>query len=229
MRRTPRDATTQTMLIDISPKLTPDTAVFPGDTPLSREVLLDFARGDSLTLSTLRATVHLGAHADAPSHYASTGSTIDAQPLDVYLGPAQVITIPWEPPNPITPDDLQAACADIRAQRLLVRTNSWPDPTHFNKPFAHFHPDTIDALAKQSVRLVGIDTPSVDHPDSKDLPAHKAFFRNGINILECIDLTNAPDAMYELIALPLNLVGFDASPVRAVLRPLPTQKTVDLT
>ena len=40
--------------IDISMALSESIAVFPGDTPLSREVLMDTRRGDHLTLSTLR-------------------------------------------------------------------------------------------------------------------------------------------------------------------------------
>jgi arylformamidase len=37
-------------------------------------------------------------------------------------------------------------------------------------------------------------------------------------ILEGLVLTEVPEGQYELIALPLKLAGFDASPVRAVLR-----------
>ena len=76
----------------------------------------------------------------------------------------------------------------------------------------------VHALAKRGVRLAGIDTPSVDLFDSKDLPAHLAFLANDMAILESVVLSDVPDGMYELIALPLKLVGFDASPVRAVLR-----------
>ena len=47
------------ILYDISPLITPDLKVWPGDTPPSREVLLDMRKGDSLNLSTLHATVHL--------------------------------------------------------------------------------------------------------------------------------------------------------------------------
>ena len=57
------------MIHDITPLISPRLQVWPGDTPPSREVLLDIEKGDNITLSTLRATVHLGAHADAPSHY----------------------------------------------------------------------------------------------------------------------------------------------------------------
>ena len=48
-------------IYDISPPVSSRIAVFPGDTPPSREVLMEMERGDHLTLSTLRATVHLGA------------------------------------------------------------------------------------------------------------------------------------------------------------------------
>src|ERR1043166_9588406 len=78
-------------IYDITPPLTPSLAVWPGDTPLSREVLSDMGRGDNITLSTLRATVHLGAHADAPNHYGGAAPAIDERNLDFYLGPCQVI------------------------------------------------------------------------------------------------------------------------------------------
>ena len=68
------------------------------------------------------------------------------------------------------------------------------------------------------MRLVGIDTPSVDLFDSKDLPSHQACLRHDLAILEGIVLDFVPEGVYELIALPLKLAGFDASPVRAVLR-----------
>ena len=41
-------------------------------------------------------------------------------------------------------------------------------------------------------------------------------------ILEGLRLEGVAPGVYELIALPLRLVGFDASPVRAILRTLPT-------
>jgi arylformamidase len=68
------------------------------------------------------------------------------------------------------------------------------------------------------VRLIGIDTPSVDLFTSKDLPAHQRFLANDMAILEGLVLHEVPPGRYELIALPLKLAGFDASPVRAVLR-----------
>jgi arylformamidase len=101
---------------------------------------------------------------------------------------------------------------------VLVRTGTFPDPTVFHEDFAALAPELVDSLHARGVRLVGIDTPSVDPFDSADLPAHRAFLKNDMAILEGLDLSAVPDGVYELIALPLRLVGFDASPVRAVLR-----------
>lgn len=203
------------MIYDISPPILEALAVWPGDTPPSRDVLLDMKRGANITLSTLRATVHLGAHADAPSHYGKDAAAIDARSLDYYLGPCQVITVKVLPKTRIDPSALPS---DVRAPRVLIHTGTYPDPTHFNEDFAALSPELVETLAGRGVKLIGIDTPSVDLFDSKDLPAHQMFLKHDMAILEGVVLRGVPDGVYELIALPLKLVGFDASPVRAVLR-----------
>ena len=203
------------MLYDITPPVTPALAVWPGDTPPSREVLLDMARGDNLTLSTLRATVHLGAHADAPSHYGRDAPAIDARPLAPYLGPAQLVRVSVGRGERISAAVLPGR---LEAERVLLATGTFPDPTSFNRDFAALSVELVDALHERGVRLVGIDTPSVDLFESKELPAHQACLRHDLAILEGLVLAAVPEGVYELIALPLRLVGFDASPVRAVLR-----------
>lgn len=206
------------MLYDLSPPITERLRVWPGDTPPAREVLLDLTRGDSITLSTLRATVHLGAHADAPSHYGQGAPSIESRSLDLYLGPCRVMQVDVARGGRVGPDDLTGP---IDASRLLLRTGTFPDPTEFTTDFAALTPALVDHLHGRGVRLIGIDTPSVDPFDSADLPAHRAFLRHDMAILEGLRLDTVPDGLYELIALPLPLAGFDASPVRAILRTLP--------
>jgi arylformamidase len=189
--------------------------VWPGDTPPSREVLCDLKRGDNLTLSTLHATVHLGAHADAPSHYSADTPSIDERALNYYLGPCQVLRLAVPRRARIMPAMLPGRVA---AERVLFATDTYPDPERFNEDFAALSPELVAELHRQGVKLVGIDTPSVDLFDSEDLPAHQAFLRCDMAILEGLVLGGVPEGVYELIALPLKLVGFDASPVRAVLR-----------
>ena len=203
------------MIHDISPLIQDSLAVWPGDTPPTREVLLDMNRGDNLTLSTLRATVHLGAHVDAPSHYGADAPTIDQRSLDYYLGRCQVIHVDVKRATWVTRADIRCK---IDAPRLLIRTGTYPNPCSFHEDFAGIDPALVDELHADGVRLLGIDTPSVDLFSSKDLPAHKRFLAHDMAILEGIVLSDVPEGVYELIALPLPLAGFDASPVRAILR-----------
>jgi arylformamidase len=174
-------------------------------------------QGANLTLSTLHATVHLGAHVDAPSHYGAEAPAIDERNLDYYLGPCQVMRISVPRGGRIQSDDLKTPVA---AARLLLATDTFPDPEQFNEDFAALGPALVEHLHRQGVRLIGIDTPSVDPFRSKDLPAHKMFLRYDMAILEGLVLKQVPPGIYELIALPLRLTGYDASPVRAILRTL---------
>ncbi|MEZ6233891.1 MAG: cyclase family protein [Phycisphaerales bacterium] len=218
----PSDEAASPGLIDISPTISPTLGVWPGDNAFSREVLLDTERGDNLTLSTIRATVHLGSHADASNHYgkASEGAVgIDRMPLGHYIGPCRVVALarPYVPGSRVTPADL-AGFDEIREPRVLIRTDSFPDPDRWNADFAALSVELIDALAARGVITIGIDTPSVDLQDSKDLPAHRAILKHGIAILEGLVLRDVEPGVYELIAPPLRLEGGDASPVRAILR-----------
>jgi arylformamidase len=206
------------MIYDLTPPITERLQVWRGDTPPRREVLCDLHRGDTVTLSTLHATVHLGAHADAPSHYGAGAPGIEERNLEFYLGPCQVVRVAAARGALLTAADLKTA---VQAERLLLATGTYPDPEHFNEDFAALSPELVQSLHDRGVRLVGVDTPSVDPFASKDLPAHRTFLRCNMAILEGLVLAGVPEGLYELIALPLRLVGFDASPVRAVLRTLP--------
>jgi len=205
------------LLYDITPAVTAHLAVWPGDTPPSREVLADLKRGDNITLSTLRATVHLGAHADAPSHYGRDAASIESRSLDLYLGRCRVVRIPATRGTRIPPSAIPEG---LHAERVLIATGSYPDPYVFNEDFVALEPETVDLLHDRGARLVGIDTPSVDLCSAKQLVAHARFLAHDMAILEGLVLAHVPEGEYELIALPLKLDGFDASPVRAVLRTL---------
>jgi arylformamidase len=204
-------------ILDISPLITPALAVWPGDTPPNREVLLEMERGDTVTLSSLHSTVHLGSHADAPSHFGKGARGIESRPLEDYLGPCQVIGVAASTSSLIGPEALGV---EITEERILIHTGTYPDPNRFQEDFAALAPELVDFLHERGVRLVGVDTPSVDLFDSKDLPAHRRFLVHDMAIIEGLVLEDVPPGRYELIALPRRLVGFDASPVRAVLRTL---------
>jgi len=144
-------------------------------------------------------------------------------PLARYLGPCHVIdaAVARTPGGTrVRATDLRTDIAAIRHPRVLLRTGTFPDFTRWNSDFAGLDPALVDLLADRGVTLIGIDTPSVDVQESKDLPAHARFLARDVSILEGLRLDHVAPGAYELIALPLPLAGFDASPVRAVLRSL---------
>ena len=120
----------------------------------------------------------------------------------------------------ITPDALQNL--DLQSTpRVLFKTGAWRDHTRFPLEFPLLDEAMPAWLKARNVVLIGLDVPSVDSPDSKDLPIHHALGEQNIAILESLLLRDVPAGVYELLALPLKLVGADGAPVRAVLRSLP--------
>lgn len=203
-----------TRLIDITPTVSERLAVWPGDVAYSRSVALDMQTGDNLTLSATHSTVHLGAHTDAPNHYAKDGAGISERALEPYYGPCQVMRVNIKHGERILPDHLSGP---VTAPRVLFHTGTYPDPESWNGDFASLSPELIDFLANHGVVLVGIDTPSIDLSDDKVLLSHNAVARHDLAILEGIVLEDVEPGNYTLVALPLKLEGADASPVRAVL------------
>jgi len=201
---------------DISPLVDEAIAVWPGDSAFAARDLLRIERGDSVHLSTLTLSCHTGAHADAPCHYVAGGKGIDEVPLESYVGPCLLVDVrPRD--HAVRPADLDGV--DLEgAERLLLRTGCAPDRTRFPDPLTCLTVELVEHLAGSGIVLVGLDSPSVDRFDSKDLPVHKALHRLGLANLESLALDGVPPGRYELIALPLRLKGRDASPVRAVLR-----------
>lgn len=206
------------MLWDISPVVTPEAPIFPGDEPFALRWTARLGPGCPVNLSALSMSPHVGAHADAPLHYADGAPSIDQVPLEAYLGPCRVVHAIGAGPL-VTVQHLAHAAADL-PPRVLVRTRdraltTWTDD------FAAFAPETIAWLAGQGVRLIGLDTPSIDPATSKALASHQQILRHDLRVLENLVLDTVPAGDYELIALPLKLAGACASPVRAVLRSLP--------
>ncbi|MBC7428895.1 MAG: cyclase family protein [Bacteriovorax sp.] len=202
--------------IDISPLLHSKSAVFPGDTTFTHTINMSMNAGDNLDLSDIKTTLHIGAHADAPSHYNQKGETIEQRSLTPYMGAAQVIEVQIAPGERIGINDFSV---EIKAPRVLFKTNSFPDSDFWNEDFNSLSPELIEHLHSLGVVLVGIDTPSVDPSTDKELPSHQALFKTNMAVLEGIVLSHVPDGLYDLMALPLKIANADASPVRAILFP----------
>lgn len=204
-------------LYDLSWPLRPDLPVWPGDHPVTWSWTLRRADGASVNLGAWAATTHAGAHADAPLHVDDAGPSIDALDLAAFWGEASLVDAP--PTAPLDEAWVDEMLARRPAPRLLVRTGCWRDPARFPTVFPTLTPGAAQRLAAAGIRLFGTDAPSVDPFDAKDLAVHRALLGAGVAVLENLRLDGVPPGRYELVALPLRLVGADASPVRAVLRP----------
>ncbi len=201
-------------IYDISRPVSEALAGWPGDTPYRCGMLCRLNAGASVNLGTIEMSPHTGTHIDAPYHYDDAGKTVGQLPLETYVGQAAVLHV--EGKHPITREDIPARW--LSAPRLLLRTGGWEDDTRFPERIPVIAPDVPAWLRTHGVVLLGVDLPSVDPLDSKDLPNHHALGSCGIAILEGIDLRGVPEGFYELIALPLRLEGLDGCPVRAILR-----------
>lgn len=204
-------------LWDISPTVSPEAPIFPGDEPYRLNWTARLSPECPVNLSALTMSPHVGAHADAPLHYANDAADAAQVALDAYLGPCRVIHAIGCGPL-IRIEHLQHA-ADGLPPRVLVRCCERAD-TVWNPEFSAFAPETVAWLAARGVRLIGLDTPSVDPASSKSLDSHQQLLRLDLRVLENLVLDEVPEGDYELIALPLKLAGACASPVRAVLRAL---------
>lgn len=201
---------------DISPAVDAAAAVFPGDTAYTQQAHFTLGPGCPVNVCRITLSPHTGAHADAPLHYATGAAAIGAVALEPYLGTCRVVHC--IDIGPLIEVRHLARALHGMPPRLLVRTmaqarQSW-------EPFTAFAPQTLVHLAGLGVRLVGIDTASVDPANSATLDAHHVLLAHDMRVLENLVLDAVPEGDYELIALPLKLRHADASPVRAVLRAL---------
>ncbi|WP_250518309.1 arylformamidase [Caballeronia sp. ATUFL_M1_KS5A] len=205
-------------LLDLSPPINPATPVWPGDTPVGIERVWRMEAGSPVNVARLTLSPHTGSHADAPLHYDEHGAPIGEVALDTYIGACRVVHCIGASPL-VTPEHVAAHLADC-PPRVLLRTYTNAPLDAWDSAFAAVAPETIDLLAEKGVKLIGIDTPSLDPQDSKTMDAHKRIRAHGMAILEGLVLDAAAPGDFELIALPLKFSTLDASPVRAVLRPL---------
>jgi arylformamidase len=202
-------------LFDITLTLRDALPCWPGDTPFRFALAWSKAEGATVNVGQVSTSIHIGTHVDAPFHFDDEGATIDALNLDPFLGPVLVVDVRGR--AVIRIEDLNGF--DLSSTpRLLLRTDGWLDHSRFPESIPVLDEGVPSYLKDQGVILLGLDVPSVDAIDSKDLPIHHALGSFGIAILESVDLTRVEPGVYELIALPLKIGGGDGSPVRAILR-----------
>ncbi|SFE20079.1 arylformamidase [Paenibacillus catalpae] len=203
-------------LIDISRPLANGTPTWPGDTPFFYEVSWSKEQSGSVNVGKLTMSIHTGTHIDSPFHFDNDGRKVKDLDLQLYVGPARLIDVSGR--SSIGAEDL-ASYELEGVTRLLLRTSSWTNPDEFPSEITYLRADLGPFLQARGIRLIGVDVPSVDPLDSKELAAHHGLHAHDIHILEGLNLDHVSPGDYELMALPLPLAEADGSPVRAVLRP----------
>ncbi len=202
-------------IYDITIPMQTSLASWPGDTAFDFKLSWKKSEGASVNVGTFTTSVHSGTHADAPFHFLNEGESIDMVDLVAYVGPAIVVDVSGK--EIITISDLSHV--DLtRSPRVLFKTNSWLNHSEFPKTIPVLANDVPSFLKQKGVILVGFDVPSVDLLDSKELFIHHELAANSIHIIESLLLHHIEEGEYELIALPLKIMGGDGAPVRAILR-----------
>jgi arylformamidase len=206
--------------IDVSIPLHNGMVNWPGDAPFHRLETLKIANGDPCNLSQFCSSAHIGTHMDAPRHFLADGHGMESMPLDAVIGPARVIAI--QDPDLIRVQELEPHRLR-QGDRVLFKTRNsdhlWKT-NDFQEQFVHIPQDTAAYLADLKVRTIGIDYLSVGGYETDSAETHQALLSAGIWVIEGLNLQHVEPGDYELVCLPLKLVGSDGAPARAVLRRL---------
>jgi arylformamidase len=204
--------------IDVSVPVQSGMVHWPGDPEVKLERAMSIDEGAEANVTRLDMSAHTGTHMDAPLHYFEDDPGIEALPLEIAMGPARVIGIEGEEPI----DRGQLEGLDIEGgERILFRTTNSERPwveRDFDPGFVHVSLEAAELLGEVGVALVGVDYLSVGGYRSDGAETHRALLGAGVWVVEGLDLSGVDPGDYELICLPVKLVGSDGAPARVLLQ-----------
>jgi arylformamidase len=207
------------MIYDLTLTIRNEMAVWPGDPQVHLERISKIEDGKNANVSRVDFSVHTGTHIDAPVHFIPGAKSVETLPLDVLIGPTQVVQLP-DRVNLITAGEIDQAGILPGVIRVLFKTRNtlyWQaENTPFQNGFVAVSADGAEALVRMGIRLVGIDYLSIA-PFKNSRPTHEVLLRNEMVIVEGLNLSQVQPGMYTLICLPLKIGGSDGAPARVVL------------
>ena len=180
--------------------------VYPGDTVPEKKAISLMEKGELYNLTAFSMCAHNGTHIDAPFHFIRDGKTVDAICLEIFVGMAYVaehhgivsgndaIEI-IEKANGLNPE---------AAKRILI------------KGPAVVSLEAAKEFASRGVLLLGNESQTVG-PEDAPMAVHQVLLGSNVILLEGIRLAEVSEGIYFLNAAPLNLLGADGSPCRAIL------------
>jgi len=206
-------------IIDISVPLHSAMTIWPGSVGLQIKRVKSLERGDQANVSEIACEIHTGTHIDAPLHFLRGGASIDKIPLDIFCGSAFIAALTHV--KAITADELKKLSLPKGVKRLLFKTSNselWKKGrNNFDPSYVALTADAAEWIVEQGIDLLGVDYLSVQR--YKDSPkTHEVLLGAGIVVVEGLNLADVSQGWYELICLPLKLVGTEGAPARAALR-----------
>jgi len=205
-------------IYDISLPISESLLVWPGVSPVKVTQITHLDKGDIANESHLAMHVHNGTHVDAPSHFFQDGVTVDVLDLNVLVGPTLVVKALEV--DVLSADVLEALPIPPGTQRLLFRTRNsdrWARGEHeFSKDYVAITEDGARWLVGRGVLLVGVDYLSVA-PYAAQAATHQTLLRAGVIVIESLDLSGIDPVVYQLVCLPLKIVGAEGAPARVIL------------
>ncbi|MBS4026023.1 MAG: cyclase family protein [Clostridia bacterium] len=169
---------------------------------------------------------HAGTHCDAVYEYNPLGQTIDQMSLDYFWGPAICLDVSHVKYDKyITKNDLNQALqkAGLEFQQgdiVLLYTGTWNrlyGTDEYLIKYTGLTREAAEWLADQGVVNIGVDSPSIDHPDDPDFVGHGVCAeRNLSNTEHLANLDKVAGKRFLYFGLPLKIRGGSGSPIRAI-------------
>lgn len=200
-------------ILDVSIPIRTRMPIYPANAGVALRRIDAIADGAVANVSAVDLGAHTGTHVDAPNHFLDGAGSVDTVALEPLIGPAVVVDA-TAVDKTLDAAAVAVAGVPVGAERVLFRTRNsqlW-EQEEFNEDFVSFDASGARALLDAGVRLVGIDYLSIGDPG-----AHRALLGADVAVVEGLDLRAVEPGPYQLVCLPLKLVGSDGAPARAVL------------
>jgi arylformamidase len=204
-------------LIDVTVPLDANLPTYPGNTPFSLEAIQRIASGDHANTSTLHMSAHAGTHVDAPRHFFEGRPGVDMLPLDLMLGRTRVVEVNSR--SGIGAEQLTGLDLSDDVRILFKTSNSrlWGTP-EFHTGYVGVTASGAEHLIAHGIKVVGVDYLSVEEFKKPGAPAHHVLLGGGAIVIEGLNLRDVEPGIYDMLCLPLRVVGADGAPARVVLR-----------
>ena len=209
--------------LDVTYPIRPEMVVWPGQPQTERHRASSIDDGKSSNVSILTMSLHTGTHMDAPLHFYKDGADITAAPFEAMFGPVRVTEVSGEV---VSRAELTAYEKRVGAlkpgERIFFKTKNsernWlTEP--FNEDYVAVNAEAAQYLVECEIAVVGVDYLSIA-PFADTFHTHRTLLGAGVWVIEGLDLRNIDEGHFEMAAMPLKIVGSDASPLRVLLRPL---------